>query len=189
MKRLVLLVFALLLLAGCAGLSPDSIALSDGTAAPNVTVTVAEVVDGDTIEVRYEDGTTETVRMLGMDTPESHVENDPEEYEGVPDTEAGRACLREEASAATAYVRDTIGDREVRLVFDAVADRRGGYDRLLAYVYVDDRNLNYELVSSGYARVYDTEFTQSDRFYAAEDRAQTDESGVWRCRNPDDTAA
>lgn len=184
MKRLLPAIVLLVLLAGCTGGVPESGSVSDGSApAQNVTVTVVDVVDGDTIEVRYANGSTETVRFLGVDTPEVHVENDPSEYEGVPDTEAGRTCLREEGSAATAYVADTIADSEVKLVFDSLSDRRGGYDRLLAYVFVDDRNLNYALVSLGYARVYDTEFTQSDRFYTAEDRARADGVGVWECQN------
>lgn len=185
MKRALPAILLLVLLAGCAGLSPESAQITDGTEpAPNVTVTVVEVVDGDTIDVRFPDGSTDTVRFLGIDTPESHVENDPAEFEGVPDTDAGRACLREEGAAATTHVEETIADSQVRLVFDPLSDRRGGYDRLLAYVYVDDRNLNYELVELGYARVYDTQFTQADRFYAAEDSARTDEIGVWRCQDP-----
>lgn len=185
MDRLFPAIVLLVLLAGCTGAVPESDPVPDASPpAENVTVTVVEVVDGDTIEVRYANGSTETVRFLGVDTPEVHVENEPSEFEGVPDTEAGRTCLREEGSAAKAYVVDTIADSEVKLVFDSLSDRRGGYDRLLAYVYVNDRNLNYDLVSLGYARVYDTEFTQSDRFYTAEERARSDEVGVWQCQNP-----
>jgi CBS domain containing-hemolysin-like protein len=33
--------------------------------------TVLRIIDGDTIEVRYADGTTETVRYIGIDTPET----------------------------------------------------------------------------------------------------------------------
>lgn len=185
MKRVLPAIVLLVLLAGCTGISPDSAPIVDGTEpAQNVTVTVVDVVDGDTIEVRFPNGTTDTVRFLGIDTPESHVENDPSEFEGVPDSDAGRSCLRDEGVAASTHVEETIADSQVRLVFDPLADRRGGYDRLLAYVYVDDRNLNYELVELGYARVYDTQFTQADRFYAAEDSARTDGIGVWRCQNP-----
>lgn len=181
-------VLFLVLLGGCVGVAPDSGPVVDGKEpAQNVTVTVTTVVDGDTIEIRYADGSTDTVRLLGIDTPEIHVDTDPSEFEGVPDTDAGRACLREEGAAAESHLEDTIADRQVRLVFDPLADRRGGYDRLLAYVSVDHRNLNYELVELGYARVYDTQFSQADRFYAAEDRARTDEIGVWRCQDPEET--
>ena len=35
----------------------------------NATVTVTDVVDGDTVDVRYENGSTDTVRLLGIDAP------------------------------------------------------------------------------------------------------------------------
>src|SRR6056297_1742341 len=41
------------------------------------TVTVVEVVDGDTMDVRFENGTVERVRLLGVDTPEVYGGNDP----------------------------------------------------------------------------------------------------------------
>ena len=78
--------------AGCLGIEVDT--ASPSSTPSETTALVTDVVDGDTVDVRFPDGSADTVRLLGVDTPEVHVENDPAEFEGVPDTEAGRTCLR-----------------------------------------------------------------------------------------------
>jgi micrococcal nuclease len=148
-----------------------------------MTVTVTDVVDGDTIEVRHEDGTTDTVRLLGVDTPEVHTDVSPAEFEDVPDTTDGQACLRNWGDQATAFVKTELAGETVTLQFDEGAERRGTFGRLLTYVILDDRNVNYELVAGGYARVFDSQFSLSDAFYAAETAAQTAQDGVWECRS------
>ncbi|WP_070365125.1 thermonuclease family protein [Halodesulfurarchaeum formicicum] len=178
MRRHIGGVLLLVVLAGCAGLPMDP---GTGTASQPVNVTVTEVVDGDTIDVRFADGRTDRVRLLGVDTPEVHVENDPAEFEGVPDTAAGERCLRAAGENATTFVESRVADSTVRLEFDPLSDRRGGYDRLLAYVYLNETNLNYQLVETGHARVYDSEFTMRGEFYAAERDAQAATRGVWNC--------
>jgi micrococcal nuclease len=150
--------------------------------AETVDVTVTRVVDGDTVDVRFPDGTADTVRLVGIDTPEVHVENDPGEFEGVPDTRAGATCLREAGHDATAYAAARIEGANVTLAFDSRTDRRGGYDRLLAYVHVEDSNLNHELVAAGHARVYETDFALRDAFEASAAEARAGDRGLWACR-------
>jgi len=79
-------------------------------------VTVIDVVDGDTLDIRYQNGTTDTVRLLGIDTPEVHTETDPSEYEGIPDTDAGRDWLRDWGHKASEFARTEVHDEEVRIV-------------------------------------------------------------------------
>lgn len=43
--------------------------------------------------------------------------------------------------------------------------------------------VNYQLVANGYARVYDSTFSESDRFYSAEDSVRSAQRGAWRCQN------
>lgn len=190
----------LLVLAGCAA-SPGGAGpvVDDGTAtappgsgggdateaAPTdgIRVTVVEVVDGDTVRIEYDNGTTDTARLLGVDTPEIFGENDPEEFEGVPDTEAGRACLDEYAERASAYAKNRLAGEEVTIAFDANEPRRGYFDRLLVYIHHDGGSFNYALVDRGLARVYDSSFERGDAFYAAEERAMTDGRGLWSCRD------
>lgn len=203
----------LAVLSGCAGVgigverggpggptaaAPD---VANGTAA-----TVVDVVDGDTVDVRYGNGSTDTVRLLGVDTPEVHVDNQPAEYEGVPDTDAGAACLESAGENASAFAERWLAGARVTLVTDPAADRRDRYGRLLAYVHVNvsarDGNLtatttgdgertdfNYRLVATGHARVYDSTFARSERYYDAEATAQDAGRGLWRCRSPSATAS
>jgi micrococcal nuclease len=197
MDRLPLVAVALLVaLAGCGAFSApvgDASTPTDASSAGPIPPVVAEVsvtavVDGDTIRVTYPNGSTDTVRLVGIDTPEVHVRNDPTEFEGVPDTEAGRTCLREAGTDASNFAKDELLGREVGLALDPDTDRRDRYQRLLAYVVVDDRLFNYRLVATGHARVYDSQFSQAERFYEAEATAQAEERGLWRCVDPADRA-
>jgi micrococcal nuclease len=115
-----------------------------GSSAPSgpVTVRVTHVVDGDTIDVAMPDGDEETVRYIGIDTPETVKPDTPVQC-GGPKAHAVNERL--------------VGDRSVTLRFDA--ERRDVYGRLLAYVYVPAARpgghplfVNAELVRLGLAR-------------------------------------
>src|SRR3954471_22188696 len=97
---------------------------------------VTRGVDGDTVHVAL-GGADETVRYIGVDTPESVK----------PDTPV--QCFAKAASAANERLVD--GER-VRIVYDV--ERRDRYGRLLAYVYRADDGafVNAALVRQGYAR-------------------------------------
>jgi len=95
---------------------------------------VSRVVDGDTVEVQL-DGEEEDVRYIGVDTPETVK----------PDTPV--QCFGPQASD---FNHRLVEHRRVRLVFGA--EQRDVYGRLLAYVYLDGRFVNAELVRRGLAR-------------------------------------
>lgn len=97
--------------------------------------TVLRVIDGDTIRVRLADR-AETVRYIGIDTPELH--------HPVRGAEAGGTEAREAN-------RRLVEGRAVRLELDIRARDRHG--RLLAYVWVGATMVNAELLRLGYARV------------------------------------
>ncbi|WP_135536157.1 thermonuclease family protein [Halostella pelagica] len=177
MRRVLLSCLFVLLLAGCLG----GVVGDDPRTTERHDVTVVEVVDGDTVEVEYPNGTRETVRLLGVDTPEVHAENDPSEFEGVPDTEAGRDCLRDWGHRSSEFARTELAGEKVTLVVDPESDRRGGYGRLLAYVEYDGGRFNRQLVDRGYARLYDTEFADRDQYADAERRARANGTGLWSC--------
>ncbi|MDQ2071055.1 lamin tail domain-containing protein [Haloarcula sp. NS06] len=186
-------VVVLVVAAGCSGFA-GSPSQSAGTAVDDqsgvnvpqatVTVTVTAVVDGDTIQVAYENGTGDTVRLVGVDTPEVHTENDPAEFEGVPETDDGASCLRGAGTNASSLAKQRLLGETVGLAFDQNLNRRGYYDRLLAYVVHDETLFNYRLVETGHARVYDSEFERAELFYAAEEAARSDRRGLWRCTDP-----
>lgn len=121
---------------------------------------VTEVVDGDTLRIRFADGDRDTVRLVGIDTPEIYAESQPSEFVGVPDTASGRDCLQQWGWRAKAYAAERLEGRIVGFAFDPNVEKRDAYDRLLAYVLVGNGTLNYDLVRSGYARVYETDFSR-----------------------------
>jgi len=127
MRRCSVMVAAVLLACACAHPRPAS---TDGRA------TVTKVIDGDTIVVRM-GGQEEHVRLLGIDTPETHKPDSPVE------------CFGPEAAARLGALlpKGTV----VRLVRDVEA--RDRYDRLLAYVYRDQDALFVDLamVTDGFA--------------------------------------
>ncbi len=108
-----------------------------GGHAPRPTLaTVVQTIDGDTIVVRTGAGDELTVRLLGVDTPETHHPTKPVE------------CFGPEAEA---YTRGRLLGREVALEYDV--ERHDIYGRTLAYVTLDGRRYNDELLQLGYARL------------------------------------
>jgi micrococcal nuclease len=97
---------------------------------------VVEVLDGDTIVVRRSGGTDETIRLLGVDTPETHHPTKPVQ------------CFGPEAAA---YTTKRLFGQVVQLEDDV--ERHDVYGRRLAYVYLDGRNYERELLQRGYARL------------------------------------
>jgi micrococcal nuclease len=147
-----------------------------------VSVTISDVTDGDTVDIRYQNGTIETVRLLGLDTPEVHTGVSPNEFEGVPDNQAGRDCLRRWGEKASSYAKSELSGESVGLSFDENEGRRGYYGRLLGYIHVNEDLFNYNLVENGYARVYDdSDFVRQEEFYNAESQAQNSNTGLWEC--------
>jgi endonuclease YncB( thermonuclease family) len=149
------------------------------TPGSEATVTVTRVVDGDTMEIRYPDGRTDTIRLLGVDTPELRGDTAPDDFEGIPDTASGREHLRDWSRQASDFARRELGGQEVRIETDETADRRGSFGRLLVYVYHDETMFNRQLLARGYARVYDSRFRERSAFERVERQAQRDRTGLW----------
>lgn len=135
---------------------------------------LVRVIDGDTIVVDME-GTQETVRLIGIDTPETKHPHTAVE------------CFGGEAAQA---LRDMLDGEDVRLQADPTQDTRDIYDRLLAYVYLPDGTfVNKKMIEDGFAYeyTYEVPYQFRDEFKAAEDRAREDERGLWKpgvCAQP-----
>jgi micrococcal nuclease len=122
-------------------------------------------IDGDTIAVNM-NGKVESVRMIGVDTPETHKPNTPVQCYGP---------------AAAAFTKNAIGSSRVRLASDSKSTDRDRYNRLLRYVYLPDgRLLDELLVQNGYGFAYTQfPFTKSDQFSADQDSAKATNKGLW----------
>lgn len=169
---IVLLVAAAVL--GAAGGGLGGLGEGGSTTAPSspggeLEARVVRIVDGDTLKVRV-GGAEDTVRLTGIDTPESKKPGTPVE------------CYALEADRE---LRRLAGGESVRLVLDR--EPRDRYDRLLAYVYRerDGAFVNERLVRGGYAETLsiapNTRF--EERFAEVEDAAREAARGLWgACR-------
>lgn len=157
------LALALALFAGC---SPSGSTrggpASDPEGAGGAGATVTRVIDGDTIEV-ITGGREMTIRLIGVDTPESV-------HPSVPDE-----CFGKRAST---FTERSLEGEDVRLEFDV--ERLDRYGRTLAYVWADGM-FNEELVRQGYAYAYpyppNTRY--ADLFEEAERDAREHDRGLW----------
>ncbi len=139
-------------------------------------VAVEEVVDADTVKVEFSNGTTEYVRILGIDSPETSGSEDMDEWNGIDNETWLRRC----GNRATNFTERWLED-EVTLIYDDTAGKRGYYGRLLAYVELSNgTDLGSELLSNGLARVYDnSHFERKDAYLQRESNAVEDNIGIW----------
>jgi micrococcal nuclease len=124
---------------------------------------VLRVIDGDTLDVEVQGGlrAKERLRMLRINTPE----RDQAGYE-----------------RATAALKAMVEGREVELVFEKPGEPAADeYGRMLAYVFLGERNVNLELVRGGWTRFFvkygEGRFAES--FRAAEAEAKRASAGLW----------
>ena len=129
-------------------------------------VKFSKCVDGDTLKVIIEDKEY-TVRMLSIDTPESVKANTEVEYYGKESSEY--TCKK------------LTNAKKIELEYDEKSDKFDKYDRLLAWVFVDNKLLQTELVELGYAKVaylYD-DYKYNDILKTKQELASTKNLGIW----------
>jgi endonuclease YncB( thermonuclease family) len=151
--------------------------------AETYTVDVVEVTDGDTIDVRFDNGTEDTVRILGIDTPETSAGPERvQEWEGIESID----YLLEQGEAATEYAEERLAGEPVEIGFDENEPLRGDFGRLLAYVTVDGTLYNEQAIADGRARVYDSGLTRHDAFLENDVDARAAGRGLWAESEPTD---
>ncbi|AST92663.1 thermonuclease family protein [Sutcliffiella cohnii] len=161
LHKIILLLLLITLLAACS--------LNNSEEAQRIEVPVTSVIDGDTIRVLI-NGKEERVRFLLIDTPEMN-HSTPEEPQPF-------------AVEATEYVEKLLEGGTVELEFDI--SERDRYGRLLAYLYVEDKNIQEELLRNGLARVayiYEPNTKYVDHFQSIQKEAQKQEIGIWSIEN------
>ncbi len=127
---------------------------------------VLRVVDGDTIVVD-KDGKSESLRLIGVDTPE------------LNDSRTGVQCFAKEAAA---YTKSLVEGKAVRLESDPSQGERDKYKRLLVYVFRDDGLLiNRAIIAGGFGHeyTYDDPYKYQAEFKAAQEAARSGEVGLF----------
>jgi len=134
---------------------------------------VTSVVDGDTLKVRLAGGATATVRLIGIDTPET-------KKPGTPVQCGGRAATARMKGLA---LRRGKG-RTVTITTDPTQDLTDRYGRLLAYVGAAGTDFGRSMVSSGWAKTYvhRVDFQRVATYRSAQRAAKSARRGVFaRC--------
>ncbi len=121
---------------------------------------VERVVDGDTVILRD----VGSVRLIGVDTPETVDPREPVQHFGIE---------------ASAFLRSLLTGQTVRLEYDF--QRLDKYRRTLAYLYLADGTfVNREIIRQGFGHAYLTyPFKYAEDFRAAEREARDAERGLW----------
>jgi len=130
---------------------------------------VIKHVDGDTVRVQIpnppvELKRVETIRLLGVDTPETVHPNKVVQYFG---------------KEASNFTMSKLLDQDVFLAFDW--DLRDRYGRLLAYIYTDSGDcFNAVLIREGFGHAYVRyPFQFIQEFKSLEQNARRQKRGLW----------
>jgi micrococcal nuclease len=145
--------------------NPKKLSTKDEEALTTTGYTVSSVLDGDTFRIKYQ-GKTQSIRLLGVDAPES--------------TKTRYKHLECFGTEAKNYLKSLIDKKKITFQFDPSQDQKDIYDRLLAYVYLDDELINQKMVEDGYAKeyTYKTVYTYQSQFKQAEQSAQDQQLGL-----------
>ncbi|MCR8633602.1 thermonuclease family protein [Paenibacillus radicis (ex Xue et al. 2023)] len=146
-----------MLLSGCQSKSTS-------TNSGRESVKIDRVVDGDTFEIKL-NGKKEKVRLIGVDTPETKKPNTPVMFYG---------------KEASDFTKKRLENKTVELEWDV--ERKDKYDRLLAYVWVEDELFNRTLVKEGYARIatFPPNVKYVDLFKKDQEEARNKQKGLWK---------
>ena len=128
--------------------------------------TIVRVKDGDTYVINL-NGSETTVRLIGVDTPES-VHSDPNR-----NTSWGKKISK--------WVKKTL-KRGTKVALEYDEDPDDPYGRTLAYVYVDGKMFNKTLLKKGYARevYYAPNGKYRKSFKKLEKWAKAHNKGFWK---------
>ncbi|WP_415830900.1 thermonuclease family protein, partial [Janibacter anophelis] len=126
---------------------------------------VIRVVDGDTVKVDINGG--ESVRVIGIDAPESVHPDEPVECGGVEASAKAKAMLE---------------GKRVNLVYDSTQAKRDRYGRLLAYVELPGvGDFGKSMIRAGHAReyTYAAAYRRQATYRSAERQARSADRGIW----------
>ncbi len=123
-----------------------------------IEATCIKVADGDTIKVRLDDDSVENVRLYGVDCPER------------------RQSFGERA---TEFTKDMVLGETVN-ISPVTTDK---YGRTVAWVYVDGKCLDKELLKAGLAWHY-KEYAEEEELAILEEEARAKKIGLWQDPHP-----
>lgn len=128
---------------------------------------VIQVLDGDTI-IASISGKHESVRLIGIDAPETEKEGQESQ------------CFSNESREE---MKKLVGGQVVKLVSDPTQSDKDKYERLLRYIYLADETMvNRTMLSGGFAREYTylgNSYQYQKEFIDAQKEAKEKNLGLW----------
>ena len=113
--------------------------------------------------VRYQ-GESRTVRLIGVDTPETVHPTWPMQYLGAE---------------ASAFTKARLDGQTVELVADRTGDTVDAFGRLLRLVYLDGEHFNATLIREGYGHaIRGFDYAMRREFIALENQARIQRRGL-----------
>ncbi len=119
---------------------------------------VVKIIDGDTYKIKDKNGNTQTIRLLGIDTPEKN-----QEYGMV----------------AKKFIQEIIEGKEVFVVPVAL----GQYGRVIAHIKLNGKAIAETLLENGMAFASGNNHKYAHHYYALEQRARINKTGIWKKYN------
>ncbi len=130
--------------------------------------TLIRVIDGDTVEASIS-GSKQTIRVIGIDTPET------------VDPRKRVECFGTEASKQAKLYFE--GNEQIWLESDSTQSDRDKYGRLLRYIFTDDGSVDYGrvMITLGYANeyTYSNPYKYQSIYQQAEQEARDGKKGLW----------
>ena len=161
------------LLTGCSVFPqapPPRLAATPGNTQTVQVGKVSRVVDGDTLRVVV-NGAETTIRVIGVDTPETHKPNTQVQCYGPQ---------------ATAQAKEIAAGRIVTVRNDPSQAQVDRYGRALRYIELPDgRDLSVAMVGGGFGRAYKVAGPAPvmwAQLVAAQQQAQQQKTGLWAPR-------
>lgn len=118
---------------------------------------VVAVVDGDTVKI-LENNKELKIRMLNIDAPEKK---------------------QPFGSRAKQRLSEKIFNKDVKVEYKG----KDKYQRILGTIWIDNKNINLEMVEEGYAWAY-RKYLNDISYLKAEDKAKSNKVGLWTDPNP-----
>jgi len=131
---------------------------------------VTKVIDWDTVQINYNWNNT-LLRLIWIDSPESYKLRF-----------WYKECFWEDASR---YLKNIIEWKDIKIEFDESQWKTDKYWRYLAYIFLDWKNINEEMIKNGYAweYTYNKAYKYKNNFKSSQKLASKNKSWLWSTIN------
>lgn len=121
-------------------------------------IKIISIHDGDTLTVINDKNNKVKIRLFGIDAPET---------------------TQKYGQASRDYLRKIVKGKKLTYKIRSEDD----YGRVVATLYGNNNDLNYEMIKAGYAWHY-KHYNKSKKYAKAEENARKQKLGLWKGKNP-----